>query len=1017
MVLAITAAEGGGSPCHAQSEPVNGIRPADLRTHAIVGATVVTAPGTRIEDASLIIRDGVIEAVGRNLAIPPEARVWSAKGLTVYPGLIDAAVLVELEGGAAGGAGAHWNDRVHPEVEMADQPAPPAALRKALRELGFTAAAVYPADGIFRGSGAVVALADEDDHVLAYRPRAAMAVGFDRGGEGYPRSLMGVIALIRQTLYDARWHAAVRRVWSDNPQGHEPPIRADALVALWEVTEGRQPVLFDVIDEHYALRAARIARAFDLEALLLGSGYEFRRLEEIKATGLPIIVPLDFPDRPAVASLPEAERVTLRTMMTWEQAPTNVRRLIDADVTVALTTHRLEKRGDFPAALQRAIQHGLDEEDALAALTTTPARLLRLGHLLGTIEAGKVANLVVVEGSLFERKPKVRDTWINGRRYEISREPEIRFVGRGAFRTDAGVEIAVRLDTTKAKLTVDLPDGSKAKAKKVTFEHDRLSAVVDGRPFEVDGYVRLSGVVIEGTVVGTGVLPSGDEFGFTISPAAGGADEEEAAEAANQEEEEEEKEEDDGEDEEAFEPPPEVLVRPLGAFGLAEPPEPETVALVGATIWTCGPAGILEDAVMLVRGGRIAFVGPAARFDLPADARVIDVTGRHITPGLIDCHSHTGISGGTNEGTQAVTAEVRIGDIVDPDDVNWYRQLAGGLTTANQLHGSANPIGGQNSVVKIKWSRSAEDFRIDDVIGGIKFALGENVKRSQDRYPNTRMGVEAIIRDAFTAAREYEAQWKRYLDLEEAARARVMPPRRDLELDALVEILNGERLVHCHSYRQDEILMLIRLAEDFGFTIGTFQHVLEGYKVAESIAAHGAGASSFSDWWAYKIEVMDAIPYGGALMQEVGVVVSFNSDSSELARRLNTEAAKAVRYGGVDPAEALKFVTRNPARQLRIDHRTGSLEAAKDADFAVWSQSPLSTYARCEQTWIEGVRYFDVEEDRVLRQWVEAERSRLIQKILAEAHGEAGTPPASETEDSTEPDEEPPYSCLWSHDE
>ncbi len=525
MVLAITAAEGGGSPCHAQSEPVNGIRSADLRTHAIVGATVVTAPGTSIEDASLIIRDGMIEAVGWDLAIPPEARVWSAEGLTVYPGLIDAAVLVELEGEAAGGAGAHWNERVHPEVEMADQPAPPAALRKALRELGFTAAAVYPADGIFRGSGAVVALADEDDHVLAYRPRAAMAVGFDRGGEGYPRSLMGAIALIRQTLYDARWHAAAQRVWSDNPHGHEPPIRADALVALWEVTEGRQPVLFDVIDEHYALRAARIARAFDLEALLLGSGYEFRRLEEIKATGLPIIVPLDFPDRPAVASLPEAERVTLRTMMTWEQAPTNVRRLIDADVTVALTTHRLEKRGDFPAALQRAIQHGLDEEEALAALTTTPARLLRLGHLLGTIEAGKVANLVVVEGSLFERKPKVRDTWINGRRYEISREPEIRFVGRGAFRTDAGVEIAVRLDTTKAKLTVDLPDGSKAKAKKVTFEHDRLSAVVDGRPFEVDGYVRLSGVVIEGTVVGTGVLPSGDEFGFTISPAAGGADE------------------------------------------------------------------------------------------------------------------------------------------------------------------------------------------------------------------------------------------------------------------------------------------------------------------------------------------------------------------------------------------------------------------------------------------------------------------------------------------------------------
>ncbi|MCH8006004.1 MAG: amidohydrolase family protein [Planctomycetes bacterium] len=1052
--------------CLAQTAPVNGIRSAEVRAHAIVDATVVVAPGQEIPGATIVIRDGIIEAVGDDVAIPPDARIWSGEGLRVYPGLIDAALLIGADEPAAERGARHWNRRVHPEVRMAEEPGPDRSVREDLRKLGFTAAAVYPDSGVFRGSGVVIALADADEHLLSYRDRAAMAIGLDTSGSStsgeYPVSAMGAVALVRQTLYDARWHADATRIWAAQPRGHEPPIRSAALEALASVIQGRQQTLFCVSDELSVLRAASISREFQLDAIILASGLEFRRLKEVAAAGHALIVPCRYPERPDVSSLSAADRVSLRQMMTWEQAPTNPRRLLAAGVTVALTTHRLEKRKDFPEALHRAILHGLSEDDALASLTTTPARLLGVADIMGTIEVGKVANLVTVEGTLFARKPKVRSTWVNGRRYEISRDPDVTFQGPGTLTTSSGAVLHVDVDTTKKRLRVYLPDGTKRKAKKVIVERDRVSAVLEGRLFDVEGYVRLQGVVTEGDIVGTGVMPDGGQFAFTITPGAptpptpeasktqppeasktqpppGATDpdqpaqiparktgpqaeapteprptEAEPPEAARDDPEadDEEQEQDQEAESEEIELPPEALPRPLGAYGLTEPPQPQTVAVIGATIWTAGAEGIITNGALLVADGTIAYVGPADGFEPPAEAIVIDGSGKHVTPGLIDCHSHTGISGGVNESTQAVTAEVRIGDVIDPDDINFYRQLAGGLTAANQLHGSANPIGGQNSVIKLKWARSAEEMVIDDAIGGIKFALGENVKRSQSRYPNSRMGVEAIIRDAFTAAGEYQARWQRYRSLDDEERALTRPPRRDLELDALVEILQGTRIVHCHSYRQDEILMLVRLAEEFGFTIGTFQHVLEGYKVADAIAAHGAGASTFSDWWAYKIEVMDAIPFNGALMNRVGVLVSFNSDSSELARRLNTEAAKAVRYGGLNPHDALKFVTINPATQLRIDHRTGSLMTGKDADFVIWSESPLSTYARCEQTWIEGARYFDLDDDRDRRQWAASERQRLVQKILKAAHDkpkdaeDAATPGGSRREHS--PDEPEP---------
>ncbi|HUF77384.1 MAG TPA: amidohydrolase [Thermoanaerobaculia bacterium] len=431
------------------------------------------------------------------------------------------------------------------------------------------------------------------------------------------------------------------------------------------------------------------------------------------------------------------------------------------------------------------------------------------------------------------------------------------------------------------------------------------------------------------------------------------------------------------------------------------PDQPAAVLVRGATIWTSGPQGRLEQADLLVRSGKIAAVGP----DLaaPPGAVVIDAAGKHVTAGLIDAHSHIAVDGSVNEGTDIVTAEVRIADVLDSGDADIYRELAGGLTAANVLHGSANAIGGQNAVIKLRWGAPPEDLLFEGARPGVKFALGENPKQSnwqvQDRrYPQTRMGVEQAIVDHFEDAYAYRRNRQQAASPGSSA----IPPRPSLRLEALLEILDGDRRVHSHAYRADEMLMLLGLSERYGFTIDAFQHALEAYKIADELAARGVGASTFSDWWAYKFEVVDAIPHNGAILLERGVVTSFNSDSGELARRLNTEAAKAVRYGGVEEEEALKLVTLNPAIQLGVGDRAGSLEPGKDADFVIWNGHPLSTYSLAEQTWIDGRRYFDREADLARRSELAAEREAL----LAEAAGEAEEDPQGpkESDDPQDPD-------------
>jgi imidazolonepropionase-like amidohydrolase len=401
---------------------------------------------------------------------------------------------------------------------------------------------------------------------------------------------------------------------------------------------------------------------------------------------------------------------------------------------------------------------------------------------------------------------------------------------------------------------------------------------------------------------------------------------------------------------------------------------PKAFAIMGGTVITMGPQGTIENGTILVRDGKIAAVGK--QVDVPSGLPVINATGLFVTPGLIDAHSHTGVEGSVNECTDVVTAEVRVADVIEHHDIDIYRQLGGGVTALNVLHGSCNAIGGQNAILKLRWGRPPEELLFKEAPRGIKFALGENPKRSnfnvpgQRRYPGTRMGVEVVIRQAFEEARAYKREWQDYDKKLKAAGAKgdkPVPPRRDLRLETLRDILDGKIHVHAHCYRSDEILMLLRLADEFGFKVRTLQHVLEGYKVADEIAKHGAGASTFSDWWAYKIEAYDAIPYNAAIMASKGVVVSLNSDSAELARRLYWEAAKVMKYGGVSETEALKMVTLNPAKQLGIDRWVGSLETGKDADIAVFSAHPFDPDTHVEMTLVEGQVYFDRSKDLAAR--------------------------------------------------
>jgi imidazolonepropionase-like amidohydrolase len=917
----------------AADEPANGPRRVDPGWHALVGATVHVAPGDTREGAAVVVRDGKVVSVGGE--VPDGARVWDLTGHHVYAAFIDAFVPVDAPRTPKEAKSAHWNRMVTWDRSPLDGKGLPEKTAKELRELGFGAALLAPKDGVVRGHASLVSLRKRDPAPGSPRPQVYEAHSYDviafdtvRGDAGgFPNAKMGAIALARQSLMD-------------RPQGHSRP-----------------PLLMVAQDELDVLRAAKVVKEAREGGAIVGSGTEFRRLAAIAALKTPLVVPLAYPKKPDVGSIEAAEGVSLREMMTWEQAPTNARRLDSAGVTVALTTDRLKERSKFRDRLRKAIRHGLSEERALAMLTTSAAAVCEHSGSLGEIAPGAFANLQVTDGPVFAKNTRLRWLFIDGVPEEIR---SASLAGRWELTTVPPVPDAVTLAFDHHDGMTVHSTGEKSEAK-IEVLGDRVSFSFDHDPFGDPGHFVLSGFREGETMSGDGVRSDGRRFRWTAKRVSRDVEKKE------------------WEKEEKKPEVPEKLPVPFGAYGTDGLPERhELIVLMGMTVWTCGPEGVIEDGFVVIRDGKIEYAGKPFMRD-PMDALFIEVKGGHVTPGLIDCHSHTGISGGVNDSGQAVTAEVRIEDVTNPDDVNFYRQLAGGLTVLNALHGSANPIGGQSSTVKLRWGVAhTDEMHFEEAKPGIKFALGENVKQSnwdipvRNRYPQTRMGVEMLIRDRFTAAREYAAAIKRGEKV-----------RRDLELEALAEVLAGERLLHCHSYRQDEILMLCRLSEEFDFRIGTFQHVLEGYKVAEAIAARSLGGSCFSDWWAYKVEVQDAIPDNGPIMAEAGALVSYNSDSADLARRMNTEAAKAVKYGPMKPEEALKLVTINPAIQLGIEKRVGSLEKGKDGDFVIWSGPPLSGLSRCIRTFIDGREYWSVTKDEAHRERIRKERRRLIAKVLA----------------------------------
>jgi imidazolonepropionase-like amidohydrolase len=965
--------------------PVNGVADERSGHYAFTNATIVKDAATTITNATLVIKDGKIVAVGNNIKVPQGAVEVDCKGKYIYPSFIDiysdygTPAVQARQGGFNFGQPAQlttatkgaygWNQAIKSEVDAYKLFAADEAKAKSLRELGFGTVLTHVKDGIARGSGTVVTLANEKENLSIIKERASAHYSFNKGTstQSYPGSMMGMIALLRQTYLDAQWY-------KNKPANEGTNLSLQA----WMDNQSL-PQIFEANDKWNNLRADRIGDEFGVRYIIKGGGNEYQRVKEMKATNAAFIISLNYPQAQDVEDPNEARFVSLNDMKHWELAPTNPGALEKAGIQFCLTTSDLRDPRQFMANLRKAMENGLTETTALNALTKTPASLLGIYEMVGSLDAGKLANFLITSGNVFSDKTTIYQNWVHGKKYGV--KDDIWNEMRGKYK--------LVLNTPSGPVNYTLDFKSNNAASVIGKDTVTSKFYYDGRQVRInfapernerrgaEANFRLSGMISNDVWSGYGEDTAGNRITWTATyaePATQKADSARKRPSA----------------------PLGKVTYPFEPFGWEEndAPKQETILIKNATVWTNEKEGILQNADVLVKNGKIAGVGKNLS---DAGARVIDGTGKHVTAGIIDEHSHIAASS-INEGGQSVSAEVRIADNLNPDDINIYRQLSGGVTTSHILHGSANTIGGQTQLIKLRWGANDDDLKFKGWPGQIKFALGENVKRSpaqagtNNRYPDTRMGVEQVVVDAFTRAKDYQRAWKDY-DANKTKKG-VFAPRRDLELDALVEILENKRFITCHSYVQSEINSSIKLGEELGYKYNTFTHILEGYKVADKMKAHGSNASTFSDWWAYKMEVQDAIPYNAAIMHNVGLNVAINSDDAEMARRLNQEAAKIVKYGGVSEEDALKMVTLNPAKMLHVDEKVGSLKVGKDGDVVLWSDHPLSIYAKPLYTIVDGIVYFDRQKDEQLQKLVDADRNRIIRKMVAEKRSGAPMQPA-----------------------
>lgn len=977
--------------------PVNGVADKREGCYAFTNATIVTNAQNTLKNATMVIRDGKIVSVGTSgVVIPKDAVVIDCKDKYIYPSFVDiySDYGITAPARAAGGfnfnapaqissntKGAYgWNQAIKPETDASRVFAVDDAKARTLREVGFGTVLTHVKDGIARGTGTVVTLANQNENLVMLKEKASAHYSFNKGTstQSYPSSVMGSIALLRQSYLDAQWYK-------------NKPAKEGVNFSLqaWNNNQSL-PQIFEAEDKWNDLRADRIAKEFGAQYIIKGGGNEYQRIKDIAATKATYILSLNFPQAMDVEDPNDARSVSLGDMKHWELAPTNPAAFEKANIPFCLTAADLRDPKQFMTNLRKAIEMGLSETKAMEALTKAPATLLGVYDKVGSLETGKLANFLITSGPIFSDKTTILHNWVQGDKYGVKEDAwsDIKGIYTLTLNTPSG-NVSYTLDVKSAAaanvigkdtLTGKFShDGKLVKLSFSTVPARRPAAGAaapaagmgggfgGGRGGAAAAQYRLSGVANGNSWNGLGEDTAGNKITWTASfvSSAAAANADSARRRPNI---------------------PQRLSKvtyPFDGYGWEEAPKQESLLIKNATVWTNEKEGKLENADVLLKDGKIARVGKNIT---DATAKVIDGTGKHVTAGIIDEHSHIAAAS-INEGGQSVTSEVRIADNLNPEDINIYRQLSGGVTSSHILHGSANTIGGQTQLIKLRWGANDEDLKFKGSDGFIKFALGENVKRttstSNNRFPDTRMGVEEVLADAFARAKDYEKAMKAD-----------PKTKRDLELDALVEILNKKRFITCHSYVQSEITAALRVADKYGFTFNTFTHILEGYKVADKMKAQGSSASTFSDWWYYKVEVTDAIAYNAAIMHKVGLNVCINSDDAEMARRLNQEAGKVVRYGGVSEEDALKMVTLNPAKALHVDDKVGSIKPGKDADIVIWSDNPLSIYAKSEQTIVDGIVYFDRQKDAEQRKKISSERFRLTQKMIGEKRGGGAVRPA-----------------------